>query len=67
MSLSTLENIIVIELRSITGNMKITKNWIMEWSTGPVKAAEGETLYYLPTLKVNCAIKAPAKKPKQTK
>lgn len=62
MSLASLENEIVIELRSITGNPKITKNWIMEWSTGKLKAQEGETLYWLPETCVNVAIKAPVRR-----
>jgi hypothetical protein len=30
---------------------------IMEWSTGDVKASTDETLFFLPSLQINCAVK----------
>lgn len=64
MSMATLEKAILDGLHSVSGNPKITKNWIMEWSTGEIKVDEGETLYRLPELGINCAVKEPAKKPR---
>ncbi len=57
MSMATLEREILAELKAIAKNPKLTKNSIMEWSTTEVKAEEGETLYFLPKLKIYCAVK----------
>lgn len=57
MSLATLERAILAELRVVAGDKKLQQEDIMEWSTGPVKAEEGETLYYLPELAVHVAVK----------
>ena len=38
MSMATLEKGILAELRTVTGKKKLTRNDIMEWSTGEVKA-----------------------------
>lgn len=65
MGLAAVENQIVQELRQVTGNQKITKSWLMEWSTGPITPQEGEELVFLPTLQVHCAIKQPAPKSKK--
>lgn len=64
MGIAAIENAIVTELRFKTGNRKITKSWIQEWSTGDVKAEEGEELHRLDVLGVNVSIKAPEKKTK---
>jgi hypothetical protein len=55
----TLEAAILKELRVVANSKKLRQKDIMEWSTGPVKAQEGETLYYLPELKINVSVKAP--------
>lgn len=57
MSMASLEKEILKELKEVTGNPKLTKNSIMEWSTGTVKAQAGEKLVRLPKLQINCAIK----------
>ncbi len=62
MSMASLEREILAELKQITGNSKLTKNSIQEWSTTPVKAQEGELLAELPKLHVFVAYKLPVKK-----
>lgn len=57
MSLRDLEGAIIVELRAVAQNPKLRLKDLMEWSTGKVTAHEGETLYYLPNLKVHCAVK----------
>lgn len=57
MTYSTLEKAILDELRLVAGNKKLRQKDIMEWSTGPVKTVEGETLYVLPELGINVAVK----------
>ena len=52
-----LERAILSELRVVAKNNKLKLSNIMEWSTGEIKTQEGETLYFLPDLKVNCAVK----------
>lgn len=66
MSIHTLENEIVRELREITGKQKLTKNSIMEWSTTDITPAEGEILVKLPKLGLYVAYveKKPVKKTK---
>lgn len=59
MSVKTLENSIVRELRTVAKNDKIKLKDLMEWSTGKIKAQDGETLFFLPVLKVHCAVKLP--------
>lgn len=61
MSYKGLEIGIIEELRIIAKNNKLKGKDLMEWSTSPVKAQEGETLYFLPGLKVYCAVKVPSK------
>jgi len=58
MSMRTLENAILIELKKVSGNNKLRLKDIMEWSTGKVEAREDEKSYFLPELKVNVAVKA---------
>lgn len=59
MSVASLEKAIVKELRIVAKNEKIKLKDLMEWSTGELKAQEGETLFFLPDLKVHCAVKVP--------
>lgn len=62
MSFATLERAVLAELRQVTKNSKLRLKDIMEWSTGEVKAQEGETLYFLPDLKVWCTVKVAQQK-----
>ena len=56
-----LEAAVLAELREVTGHRKLRQKDIMEWSTGDVKPGDGETLVFLPALKVHVAYKAPDK------
>ena len=56
MGMKELEREILAEARTVTGNEKLKMKDIMEWSTGDVKAEEGETLYVLPSLSINIAV-----------
>ena len=58
MSMRTLETAILAEAKKVTGNKKLQMKDIMEWRTSEVKAQEGETLYRLPELGVNIAVKS---------
>ena len=62
MSMRTLEAAILVEARVVTGNKRLRQKDIMEWSSGKIEAQEGETLYKLPKLGVNIAIKVEEKK-----
>lgn len=55
--MNELEKRILAEAKIITNNSKLKMKDIMEWSTGNVKAEEGETLYVLPSLSINIAVK----------
>lgn len=44
MSMASLEKAILAGLKKETSNNKLTKSSIMEWSTTPVVAQEGEKL-----------------------
>lgn len=57
MGMRELEKEILAEAKIVTGNKKLRQKDIMEWSTGDIKAEEGEMLYKLPKLCVNIAIK----------
>jgi hypothetical protein len=57
MTLRTLENAILVELRTVAKNPKLRLKDLLEWSTSEVSPHEGETVVYLPVLKVWCAIK----------
>lgn len=69
MTMATLENEIVAQLRTITGNAKITKGWLVEWQTGSdgdmKPQDEGEHVVYIPELMINACIKKPTPKPKK--
>ena len=56
----SLESAILAELREVAQNRSIRLKDIMEWSTGTVKVQEGETLLFLPDLKIQCAVKTAA-------
>lgn len=56
MSLKTLETAILFELRRVSGKRTLRKKDIMEWSTSPVEAHDGETLFVLPELKIHIAV-----------
>jgi len=57
MGIRDLERAILAEAKNVTGNKKLRMKDIMEWSTGKVKIADGETLYRLPKSGVNIAVK----------
>ena len=57
MSMKDLERAILSELRVVAKKNKLRMKDVMEWSTSEVKAQGGETYYYLPSLKVHCAVK----------
>ncbi len=59
MSLATLETAILAEMWTVTGNVSLKKKHIMEWSTSPVDAREGELLVFLPGLKIHVAYVLP--------
>ena len=62
MSIRDLEAAILAELKVVAKNNKLRQKDIMEWSTGEIKPQEGETLYFLPELKVNVSVKPQAAK-----
>lgn len=57
MGIRTLEAHILAELREVTGKKKIRQKDIMEWSSGEIKAQEGENYAFLPHLKIHVAWK----------
>lgn len=57
MSFADLEQTILRELKVVAKDNKIRLKNLQEWSTGEIKPHEGETLYFLPELKVWCAVK----------
>lgn len=62
MSFATLETAILAELWHVTGKVTLKRKHIMEWSTTPVEAKEGELLAFLPQLRVHVAYILPAKR-----
>lgn len=56
MSMKTLETAILKEAKIVTKNNKLRQKDIMEWSTGKVKAEDGEAAYFLPELRINIAV-----------
>lgn len=60
MSMRSLEKAVLEEAKEITGNKNLKMKDIMEWSTGEIKAQNGETLYRLPDLGVNIVVKTQA-------
>jgi len=63
MSLASLEREIVEELRQVTGLRSLRLKDLMEWSSGPLTAHEGEVAVFLPGLKLNACYKPPVKHP----
>jgi hypothetical protein len=59
MSMASLEQAILAELKIVAKNDKIKMKDIIEWSCSEVEAHEGETLFFLPKLHVNVAVKLP--------
>jgi hypothetical protein len=57
MGMKQLEAGILRELKTVAKNSKLRQKDIMEWSTCDIKPQEGETLYFLPELKINVAVK----------
>lgn len=57
MSMQSLERAVLAEAKEVTSNKKLRMKDIVEWSTGEVKAQEGEKLYHLPNLAINIAVK----------
>jgi len=57
MGFRQIETKILAEAKEVTGNKKLRLKDIMEWSTGEIKAQEGETLYDLPKCDVHIAVK----------
>lgn len=52
MALDNFERMIMAELKIVTGNRKLTGKNFMEWSTGKIKAHEGEKIIKLPQTRV---------------
>lgn len=68
MTLRDLERAILAELKQVAQNDKLKLKDIMEWQTGKdLTAQEGETLFYLPVLRVSCSVKLPEPKPKKAR
>lgn len=65
MSMQSIEREMMIELREVAKNPKLKLKQVMEWSTGEVKAQEGETFYRLPKLGLNVAVKLELPKAKK--
>lgn len=64
MVLRDLDRAVLCELRTVAKDNSIRLKDIMEWRTVAITAHEGETLYYLPMLKVWCAVKKARKEVK---
>jgi len=60
MSMRTLEASVLAEARMITERPRLRMKDIAEWSTGKVKAEDGETRFFLPLLRINVAVKTEA-------
>lgn len=58
MGMRELEAAILRELQLIAGNKKLRQKDIQEWTTGDIKPREGESVAYLPELKMNVAYKS---------
>jgi len=57
MSFRDLESAILQELKVAAKDSKIRLKDIMEWRNSELTPQEGETLYFLPDLKVWCCVK----------
>lgn len=56
MGLRQLEAAVLRELRGVTKEDSLRLRDIQEWSTGVIKQREQERVYFLPELKVYCAV-----------
>jgi hypothetical protein len=56
MGMKQLELAVLYSVREVAKDKTIRLKDIMEWSTGEVKVQEGETLYKLPDLGIECAV-----------
>jgi hypothetical protein len=52
-----LESAVLNELRRVSGKHTLKLKEIMAWSTGEIERLADETHFFLPELKVNCAVK----------
>ena len=66
MSMASLEREVLHDLQVATGNQKLRMKHVMEWSTGRIKAQEGETIITLPS-GINVCYVLPETKPKKEK
>lgn len=57
MGMKEIEADILRELKEVSKDKSIRQKDIMEWSTGEIKAEDGETLYKLLGLGISCAVK----------
>lgn len=62
MGIRQFKSCILEELRVVAQNSRIHQRDIVEWSTGEIKAQDGETLYFLPEMRVHVAVRPPPKK-----
>ena len=60
MGMRSLEAAMLAELRMVARRSTIRQKDVMEWSTGEVKTANDETLFRLPDLGINVAVKTSA-------
>jgi hypothetical protein len=56
MSFATLETAVLNEARVVLNNRKLRKKDIIEWSTGDVKAEDGEVVVRCPDIGVNVVV-----------
>lgn len=56
MSFATLEKAVLTEARDVFMNRKLRMKDIIEWSTAPLKAHDGEVIALLPILGVNVSV-----------
>jgi len=59
MGMRELERAIMAELQIVAMNKKLRLKHLMEWSTSKLEAGDGEAYYFLPELKIHCAVKYP--------
>ena len=57
--MASLEKAILSELKLVTKNNKLRLKDIMEWSTSVISPREDEEVFFLPELRVWCAIRRP--------
>ena len=57
MSMATLERAILLGAKAALNNPKLKAKDILEWSTGKVKAEDGEVVIFVPDPGVNVCVK----------